>query len=48
MDNESYDDVLNKLMDVCDGLRRRSVFDGKAWMRNSHEYSKLLRHRSRV
>jgi hypothetical protein len=47
MDNESYDDILNLLMDVCDGVRRRSVFDDKQWLRDSPEYSMLLPARAR-
>jgi hypothetical protein len=42
MDNESYDDILNLLMDVCDGVRRRTVFEDKAWMRSGPEYQMLL------
>lgn len=43
MDNESYDDILNKLMDVAESRRRRSVFEGKAWLReSSNEYRDLL------
>jgi hypothetical protein len=43
MDNESYDDILNKMMDVMDGTKRRSsVAEGKAWLRSSSaEYRKL-------
>jgi hypothetical protein len=34
MDNKSYDDILNLLMDVIDGRRRRTVFERKAWLRD--------------
>jgi predicted MPP superfamily phosphohydrolase len=48
MDNESYDDILNRLMDVVDNRRRRSIFEDKQWMReNNQEYLSLLPPRSR-
>lgn len=43
MDNESFDDIINKMCDVCEGRRRRSIFDGKKWLReSSSEYKTLL------
>jgi hypothetical protein len=44
MDNESYDDILNMLMDVADGTKRRGVFESKRWLRASNEYHMLLQH----
>jgi hypothetical protein len=40
---DSYDDILNKLMDCAEGRRRRDNVAGeKEWMRSSEEYQKLL------
>jgi hypothetical protein len=42
MDNESYDTVLNRIMDVIDGKRRHSIFEPKEWLRDTEPYRKLL------
>ena len=43
MDNEPFDAILNKLCDVAEGRRRRSVFDSSQWLReSSNEYRDLL------
>jgi hypothetical protein len=42
-EGDSYDEILNKLMDVTDGIRRRdNVVKEKEWLRSSTEYQKLL------